>query len=76
VLARGQQRGEVGLGGAEERQVAARGGAGGRWAGETHGDGGAAQLRQIGRRKKGTGDLFGICENFRDFIVNKDFLLF
>jgi len=51
------------------------GGEGGRWAGDSAAVAGA-ELRQIGRRKKGGRDLFGICENSRDFTVNKDFPLF
>jgi hypothetical protein len=41
TLARGHQRGKVGPGDAREPRWQARGGAGGRWAGETHGGGGA-----------------------------------
>jgi len=40
-LAQGQQRGKVGLGDAREAGWQARGGAGGRWAGETRGGGDA-----------------------------------
>ena len=55
--------------------VSQTGGEGGRWAGDSAAVAGA-ELRQIRRRKKGGRDLFGICENSRDFTVNKNFQLF
>jgi len=70
-----QQRRGVGPGGTGRSVEAQTSGAGGRWVG-IRGGGGGAELRRVGRWKKGGRDLSGICENFRGSTVNKIFLLF
>ena len=78
----GEDRGCVALGGVREVPGRAGGGpeaawaAGGRKPTVEETGGGGAELRWSWRYEKGGRDLFGICENSRDFTVNKNFPLF